>query len=154
MKLEKLNSWLTLLANLGVLAGIVFLVIELDQSNRQAQSSTFQARINEIDQQGREFAVSEFLPELYVKIRETGVSSLTPVERERVVSWEGSRMARINGQYVQYQEGFLDDDSYEQMMEIGSRVLPLWKELNIADSSVFAQLIEALEFETASHSNE
>ena len=36
MALEKLNEWLGLLANLGVFAGLVFLAVEIQQSNRIA----------------------------------------------------------------------------------------------------------------------
>lgn len=36
MKLDTLNQWLTLLANVGVLIGLFFLVAELNQSNRIA----------------------------------------------------------------------------------------------------------------------
>jgi hypothetical protein len=36
MNLDKLNQWLSLLANLGVLVGLVFLIAELNQANRIA----------------------------------------------------------------------------------------------------------------------
>ncbi|HKK17220.1 MAG TPA: hypothetical protein VJ952_00955 [Opitutales bacterium] len=36
MKLEKLNQWLSLLANLGVIVGLAFLIAELNQANRIA----------------------------------------------------------------------------------------------------------------------
>jgi len=36
MNFDKLNRWLTLFANLGVLVGIFFLLMELNQSNRIA----------------------------------------------------------------------------------------------------------------------
>ena len=36
MKLSNLNRWLSLIANSGVLVGIIFLILELDQSNRIA----------------------------------------------------------------------------------------------------------------------
>ncbi|MEQ8314748.1 MAG: hypothetical protein RL839_04745 [Gammaproteobacteria bacterium] len=144
MKLEKLNSWLSLLANLGVLAGIVFLAVELDQSNRQAQSNAYQARINEIDQAGREYAVSEILPPIYVKIEETGLESLTPEELERVNAWEASRAARMNGQLVQYRNGFLDEESYQQMIAVGVRIYPLWEELGRTQSSVWSELMQVI----------
>ena len=35
MKPEKVNSWLTLVANFGVLVGIILLVIELDDKSHQ-----------------------------------------------------------------------------------------------------------------------
>jgi len=40
MNLDNLNRWLTLLANLGVLAGIVFLAFEIQQNNTIAKAQT------------------------------------------------------------------------------------------------------------------
>ncbi len=40
MNIERLNTWLTLIANVGVLAGIVFLALEIQQSNRIAIATT------------------------------------------------------------------------------------------------------------------
>jgi hypothetical protein len=150
MNLEKLNTWLSLLANIGVLAGIVFLAIEISQSNRQAQSETFQARINEIDQSQREYALSDVLPELYVKISQSGVESLSPVELERVSNWELATITRLNGQFIQYQQGFLNIGSYNEMLIVGSGRLSLWKELGI--STVFEELIKTLEREAEKNS--
>ena len=39
MNMEKLNHWLTLTANIGVLIGIVFLASEINQSNRIGTNS-------------------------------------------------------------------------------------------------------------------
>ena len=70
MKLDKLNEWLTLIANVGVLLGIAFLVVELDQSNRIAER---EAR-TEVVTSGMElqqiFLESIDLPELMIKISE------------------------------------------------------------------------------------
>ena len=43
MKLSSLNEWLTLLANVGVLAGILFLAFEIQQNTSAIQSSTAQS---------------------------------------------------------------------------------------------------------------
>ena len=40
MNLDNLNKWLTLFANLGVLAGILFLAIEIQQNTNMIQSQT------------------------------------------------------------------------------------------------------------------
>lgn len=40
MNLEPANKWLTLLANMAVLAGIVFLALEVPQSNHIAIAAT------------------------------------------------------------------------------------------------------------------
>lgn len=42
--MEKLNQWLTLAANLGVLIGVIFLVVELNQANRIAAYSAESTR--------------------------------------------------------------------------------------------------------------
>ncbi len=44
MNLDKFNQWLSLLANLGVLIGLIFLIFELNQSNRIAIYSAESAR--------------------------------------------------------------------------------------------------------------
>jgi len=43
MQLDDLNKWLTLAANVGVLAGIIFLAIELQQNTNMMQAQTRQA---------------------------------------------------------------------------------------------------------------
>jgi len=40
MEIDRLNRWLTFLANIGVIAGLVFLVLEIQQSNRIAVAAT------------------------------------------------------------------------------------------------------------------
>lgn len=43
MKMEKVNSWIAIGANLGVIAGIVFLVIEVHQNNEQLEIQSYQS---------------------------------------------------------------------------------------------------------------
>jgi len=43
MKLDKLNRWLTLTANVSVVAGIIFLALEVRQNSESVRASTTQA---------------------------------------------------------------------------------------------------------------
>lgn len=43
MKLDKSNQWLALLANIGVVAGIIFLAFELQQNNKQLELQSYQS---------------------------------------------------------------------------------------------------------------
>ncbi len=43
MKFGNSNQWLTLLANIGVVAGIVFLAFELQQNNKQLELQSYQS---------------------------------------------------------------------------------------------------------------
>ena len=52
MNLDSTNRWLTLVANIGVLAGIIFLAYELQQNTvatRLEAASNFQSSFNEIE---------------------------------------------------------------------------------------------------------
>jgi len=46
MKFEQLNTWLSLFANLGVLAGIFFLAIEIQQNTETSKFQALQANRN------------------------------------------------------------------------------------------------------------
>ena len=53
MKLDQLNKWLTLAANIGVIAGIVFLAIEIRQNTQSLQVNAYQQLISQIDSMAR-----------------------------------------------------------------------------------------------------
>ena len=44
--MERLNHWLTLIANVGVVAGIVFLGLEIQQNSAISMSQVYQARLD------------------------------------------------------------------------------------------------------------
>ena len=145
MSLDNFNKWLTLAANIGVVAGIVFLALEINQSSKATQSATYQIRMNEMDQSLREFALSESISDIYEKIDTEGVDSLTPSEWRRAHSWERARMARMQANLYQYQLGFLDTQSYEALLQGGLVSLPLWKEFGITSIGAFSGLVSELE---------
>ena len=143
MNLEKLQSWLAIIANIGVMAGLFLLIIELDQTRNQAASSTYQNRINAIDSSLQAQAVSDYLPEIYVKLEQNGLDALSPVEFFRLRQWEFARTIRINGQLSQYDRGFLDEESYEAATRVAVENLNLWRQLEIPlDSGALQRLVE------------
>lgn len=48
MNIDKTNQWLTLFANLGVLAGIIFLAVELQQNTNISRTDAYQQLNEEI----------------------------------------------------------------------------------------------------------
>jgi len=83
MDMDRANRWLTFVANLGVLAGILFLAVEIQQSNRIAIAST------EIDVRNSFASINESiysnpnLADLFIKAGEAD-ANLTPAEEWRV----------------------------------------------------------------------
>ena len=84
MNTAKLSSWLTLLANLGVLVGIFFLAIELRQNNELMEA---EARFNRVSVSKEAYNIQSTngeLAEIVVKVRND--EPLTEVELYRYTS--------------------------------------------------------------------
>ena len=108
MNSAKLSDWLTVLANLGIVAGLVIVYLELDQANRLAEANAHQFRDAEITQAQKDYALSDYMPEIVIKAQEGGFDSLTAVELSRYLMWESARRQRLVAVYRQYQMGFID----------------------------------------------
>jgi hypothetical protein len=138
-KAEKINSWLTLSANLGVLIGLIVLIVELDQNSDLVRSQIHQARADSFVADRISFADSELLLPAMVKFRNAGgpsdvsaLSQLDPIERERVRRYLGAMLAGYDNLYFQYRNGLLDDDFYSVRVVNPVRLLtPVWSELGL-----------------------
>jgi len=135
MKKIDLGQAFAILANLGVVLGLILLVIEIEQSNDQAAASAYQARINEIDSANQEFALSSDLHPIYVKLEQTGLSSLSAEELLRVRAWELARLQRMAGQHYQYHQGYLDQSAYQAMMSNAQGWIGLWDDLGFGGAT-------------------
>jgi len=64
MQIEKLNPWLSFLGNVGVLAGIIFLILEIQQTNRIAEAELSRAVF---ENSGETRALLSTHPEIWAK---------------------------------------------------------------------------------------
>jgi len=134
MNKVSLDTWIQLIGMLGVLGGLVALVIELNQSQRLSQASAYQARNSEIQEAQRELALSEDFAEILQKFDSQGVNSLTLGERSRVVAWHSAMQWRMQGQFYQYQQGFLEEAALEQALnDLASGIYQKWEELDLTE---------------------
>lgn len=143
MDSEKMNRWLTLGANFGVLVGLVFLVFELKQANDLAEASAYRARGEEIQSALQAIALSPDLAEIEVKAEQQGVGALSDVEARRYKSWVEAVVYRMQNQFNDYRLGYLDDDSYRAMLRTATSRYDRWLELGILiEDREFSQAIE------------
>jgi hypothetical protein len=142
MNIDKINSWLAITANFGVILGLVFLGVEVSQSNRATVASTYQARISEIETSYQNAALSDYLPAIYDKIDNDGIDSISNTELRRIRDWETARIYRMQGQYYQYQQGYLDDRSYQDLIRGVQAFIPIWEkvgaDINALDPALLA----------------
>ncbi len=118
MNLQKLNDWLMLLANVGVVVGLVALVMELRHSSQLAQVAAYQTRVDAIQELMLELAVSDDLAVVLAKYEAEGVGALSHDEHMRVRAWYHAVLRQMQGQYYQYQRGFLDRAVVDRTLEV------------------------------------
>ena len=108
-KLDWVNRWITLAANIGVLLGIIFLIVELRQNTtatRLQASSNFQDSFSNIEffiTQNAEFAA------LLDKGRKAEAIDRS-VDQMRLDVFYGNVLRTWQNAHTQYQSGALDED--------------------------------------------
>ena len=143
MNSEKVNSWLGLLANIGVVIGLALLVFELRESQQLAETEAYVGRLNQMQIARLEYAMNEYLIPIKVKALTDGVQSLTPVELTRLQEWEQSVKLRMTSQYIQYLQGYIDQNTADAIVFEAAKFLPFWEELGFElGNSEFDQAIE------------
>jgi len=131
MDSEKLNSWLRLLANFGVVIGLALLIFELRQTQHIVETQATVQRLNQMQEAQLEFAVSESLSPIVAKANSDGVHSLSESEFGRLQAWERSVYLRMGSQYIQYVRGYLDKETAERIVQAAVGRLPIWDALEV-----------------------
>ena len=131
MNSDKLNSWLALLANAGVVVGLLLLAYELREAQHFAETQAAVQRYDQMQLANAEMAMSESLGRIRVKAKSDGVHSLTPEESYRLQRWEQSVTLRMRSQYIQYTRGYLDEEVADGIVRAAAASLPFWEELGI-----------------------
>ena len=108
MKKMDLGQTINTLANVGVIAGIVLLAVELSQNNallrNEARYNLHLARTQEIEQRA-------FYPDLAeITLKAMQGRPLTELERWRLSGVQMARWVRWEWYYDQYRNGFIEED--------------------------------------------
>ena len=83
MATVSLNDRMTLIANLGVVVGLVILIIEISQTNKLAENQAYTLRLDQMQQAQVTFAESDDLPQIELTVLNDGLHSLSDLERSR-----------------------------------------------------------------------
>jgi hypothetical protein len=105
LKKIDLGQIVTLLANLGVIAGIIFLGVELRQNNKLMEAEARNARNLRIIEVAQDVYTSPGLSELFVKAGSG--AELSEAEEYRIYVFNLRRLRGMEAQYREFQEGNL-----------------------------------------------
>jgi hypothetical protein len=108
MKLDGLNRWLTLVANFGVVAGLIFLGVEIRQNTTALQAAAIQESTNVARQQILTLATDGELTRLTME----NYDELDPADQRRLFWLDRSFWLGMQGQYRQWQLGVLPEQEW------------------------------------------
>jgi hypothetical protein len=125
--MDRLNRWLTLLANLGVIVGILLLVYETRQ-NTEAINSQTRAAIYAGAQE--ELWKNMEYPDVTVNFQTTD-HKLTVNEKVRLDAWLTASLRAREFAWLEYRSGNVDEGSWQAERQVirfilGTRRLRAW----------------------------
>ncbi len=138
-KVERINQWFTLIANLGVVAGFVFLGVEiqqntesLEQNRSLAIAQAHQERKDALDESYRSLANSDYLPGIFTKYEKEGPEAFTDEEMQRFIWQSFSGMSRLDSFHSWYEGGYVDEEFYDvNFRDVVRDLAPRWKAIGI-----------------------
>jgi hypothetical protein len=145
MKTSVLNEWLSLAANLGVIAGIVFLGVEIQQNTAVTRSAAAQEISNVSVEFFMRVAENSDLARV-VKVATENPSELSEVEIVQYEYVTGAVFMLMEGAYKQFQLGYLPAagwEPYEKLIK-GFLSNPISRNWWVSSSTVFSPEFETM----------
>jgi hypothetical protein len=133
VKIERINNWLQLSGNAGIIISIIVLAYQVNEANRVSSAQAFQSRA----QMGAEItwalADSENIGPIMHKVYELGaprpeaVDALEPLEQWRLRLFERAAITLYENNLYQCEEGFLDPEFCEAVRGVTVQRAPYWR---------------------------
>lgn len=121
MSMDRTNQWLSLLANLGVVAGIIFLALELQQNTNTSRTSAYQELNQEILEVRSWLVADDELRRNYEKYL-GGNSALLDQDQISELSWViRSFFSIYDNAYYFYSLGIIAESEWERFENAVSR---------------------------------
>ena len=140
MQIERINNWLTLLGNAGIIISIIFLAYQIGEANRVSNAQAYQSRA----QMGAEImwtlADSDTLAPIVARVYGGGiidgnfryldvVDELNELERFRLFAFERSAITLYENNLYQCDREFLDPAFCGYVREIVATRISYWKKV-------------------------
>lgn len=111
--MEKLNEWLSLFANLGVLAGIVFLAYEIQVNTAAVSTDSATGYISSWTELTSQFALNPEIVGLMRTVNSEGWLAVSPDERARVSYLSSAQYKSAEFAHFQWRQGDLDHSLWQ-----------------------------------------
>ena len=143
MSIIELGALGEFLGSIGVIATLIYLAVQirqnthsLDESRRLAMTHAYQARTEQRQHLSDTVIGSDDVSDAVLQVgfdaNPDDFAQLTPTQHQRYRYYATKAMLFIDSQHYMYQNGFLDEESYETNFVEGVRLWgPTWKLLEV-----------------------
>jgi len=145
---EKLNRWLSLGANFGVLVGIVFLAVEIRQNTIMTRAQITQSRAEAAMSLADSTYNSAYMPDIWIKTQAD--EPLTAAEEFRYRVWVRATLRNQDNNFQQYQQGLLGDHIPRAIAAVVRNVFSssagreYWEENKDGYSDIFRNYVDSV----------
>ena len=121
MKKIDINETIQTLANLGVLAGIVFLAFEIQQNTEMTRAQITQSRADTAISLAQAYFESEYIPEIQQKIGRG--DELSDEEISRHLAFVRATLRNQDNNFQQFNQGLLGDYTPRNVITVVNNLL-------------------------------
>ena len=129
MRKIDLGQALTVMANLGVIAGLFFVALEVRQTRDAVMGATYMARASAQEDWGKWVAESEHILHSAMRWGEADFRTLSEEDQFRLYNALEAAFLNLDGVFYQYELGLMPEDYYRTTFAGLMKVwVPRWKE--------------------------
>jgi len=149
MKNLPINEWLTLFANLAVVAGIIFLAIEVSQNTAMIEAQMSQGRAETAMDQAESLYNSDHLAEVFLTMEQE--QPLTDLQRIRFTAYLRAFNRNQDNLLHQVAQGFLGETTLRSIRDAISVELArktaareIWENSRVSYSNEYVALVDSV----------
>ncbi len=146
MNIQDLGALGELIGGTAVVVTLIYLAVQVRQNTRSldtarqlALAQTYQMRSDALQAMLVEASDSVHIGPMIIKLIDNGypedidsLDSLTREERGRFRLWHIAQMTHWDNMHYQYQQGFLDEEYYVDVLKPRvARLVPIWRALKV-----------------------
>ena len=151
MKISTINDVISIIANIGVIASIVFLGLEMRQNSSMMKSQTR----NEMTQNQMETQLAVVENSDYAKIHnalraDPNAFPVVSPEALQALFWNITQLRMWENEWYQYQNGLFDETEFEPRLNLWRNSMSnpynivVWKQARLDYSPDFRELLDSL----------
>jgi len=147
LKKFELGQTVSMLANIGVIAGIIFLGLEIQQNTEMIRAQITQSRADAAIGLAQSHFNSEYIPEISEKISQGG--ELTGLETIRYESYLRAVFRNQENNFLQFQQGMLGENIPRNTQAVVRGILAndavaaaWWNGMKVSFSDEFVEFVD------------